>query len=90
MKITRHAPSPCTNCGKMLDAASSPFNDDTPEPGSSAMVCLECGHVMILAEDGKLRDPTDKEIIELAGDRDLVAAQNMLAELKRRYPKDEC
>jgi len=91
--VFRYRPQPCTNCGKVLDAGSRPGDEEyTPEHSKqqghgAAMICLACGHVMIL-EDGTLRDLTDKEIIELAGDRDLVMIQNAILAAKRAADND--
>jgi hypothetical protein len=64
----------CTNCGKALDRAAGIDNDAQPEPGD-ASICIECGHLMVWDENLELRDPTDKEIYELAGDPRIIAAQ---------------
>lgn len=75
----------CLNCGKRLKLASSITTDARPDPGD-ATVCLDCGHVMVFADDLSVREPTDAEVIELAGDADLLATQEMLAALRKEHP----
>src|SRR5215469_11218449 len=71
--------SPCTNCGKILDAATgvTEGNDDTvPSRHQKCFtVCIKCGHVMTFDGDLRLRDLTDEERIDIAGDKRLVAIQ---------------
>jgi hypothetical protein len=71
-------PSPCTNCGKINDAATSVDLDSAkPGPGDIA-VCLYCGHVMAFDEQIRLRNLTDAEVINIAGDPKLVRVGNAL------------
>jgi hypothetical protein len=64
----------CTNCGKKLNAATSPFAQDNPAPGD-ATVCIKCNHIMIFDENMRLRNPTDEEFDEIAGDEEILAIQ---------------
>jgi hypothetical protein len=69
-------PTQCTACDKPIDAAT-PVDDAEelaarPSAGD-ATVCLGCGHIMIYAADLSLRDPTEEEMAEIAGDRRIVA-----------------
>jgi hypothetical protein len=83
-KVQRDArltPSPCTNCGKVLDAANAVKESLSkrrrvvmPSPGDIT-VCISCGHVMAFDDDLKLRDLTAAEIAKIAGDRRLLAIQ---------------
>lgn len=63
----------CLACGAELDCATHP-GIDAPSPGDVS-ICLTCGHIMMFADDLTLRNPTDAEMIMLAGDREIVAAQ---------------
>jgi hypothetical protein len=87
----RTAPSPCTNCGEMLDAASAvnevgrwPHNNqrrfamtdnERPTPGRSVSVCIRCGHLMAFDNELRLRDLTSAEQIAIAGNPVLLAIQ---------------
>jgi hypothetical protein len=83
-------PSACTNCGKMLDGATAVKETDSkrarkvmPDPGSIT-ICLACGHLMVFGDDLLLRDPTPEEIVQVAGDRRILAIQRArgIAEMK--------
>ena len=77
MEIFRYTPSVCPNCGRPLNAGATPTNERPPEPGDVA-ICMDCRHVGIYAEDMHVRNPTDKEVIELAGDNDILLMLEML------------
>jgi hypothetical protein len=59
----------------MLDAASLIGVDgDMRGPrGGDITVCLRCRHVMAYNDDLSLRDLTDKEVVDIAGEPTLVA-----------------
>jgi hypothetical protein len=76
MKTTKMPGARCTNCRCMVTAATDAFDDNAPSPGD-ATVCLMCGHLMIFTKALQLRDPTDAEQIELAGDPRIVAINNV-------------
>jgi hypothetical protein len=79
MKTTRYPPVPCVNCGKLVDSASALDGDHTPKPGD-VTICLDCRHLMVFADDMTLRNPTDEEIVEIAGDEDVVRHMKALGE----------
>jgi hypothetical protein len=79
---TRLPASHCLNCGKQLDAASDLEGERTPCPGD-VTVCIDCGHVMAFADDMTMRALTDAEMIEVAGDCDLLKVQRALAAIKK-------
>lgn len=87
-RTTRMGSSRCTNCGREHDAltSASASGDAKPEPGSMA-VCIICGHVMILDDQLKLRDPTEDELIEIAGDEGLRNAVNALGAARADYER---
>jgi hypothetical protein len=75
-------PSPCTACGKVMDSASiAETGDDPPSPGDVS-ICFYCHHLMAFADDMTLRDLTDEEIRDVAGDPRIVTAMKMLGEFK--------
>lgn len=65
--------SVCLNCGKELDAASQVRDEDRPKSGD-VTVCIGCGHLMAYGDDMVLRELTDDEIIEVAGDPGILEA----------------
>ena len=48
-----------------------------PEPDDIS-VCAYCGHVQVYGADLKFRELTDAEIVECAGDPELLAAQEFV------------
>lgn len=72
----------CVNCGEAINAASGIGNDDTPEPGNIT-ICSECGHLMAFADDLSLRELNDKEMLEVAGDKTILLAQEALAMVRK-------
>ena len=69
--------SRCTACGHDLDRATAVGDigdDPAPERGDFT-VCIRCGHIMVYGESQQLRDPTDDEIKEIAGNPVLLAIQ---------------
>lgn len=84
----RLAASPCLHCGRELNGAASVGEDAAPEPGA-ATVCFFCGNIMVFADDLTLRNLTDAEAREIAGDRRVLAIQAMRALVgpKKAQPK---
>lgn len=66
----------CTACDAPMDRATDVgLGDDTqPEPGDSSL-CFYCGHIMVFADDLSVRDPTADEMLQIAGNPDILAAQ---------------
>ena len=73
-KSTRHKPSPCLNCGKVLDAATGIGNKAKPRAGAIT-ICLACGHIQAYAWDMSFRELTDEEIVAIAGDERIIKFQ---------------
>jgi hypothetical protein len=71
---TRMQSATCTNCHKVVDAASGVGTDDSPDPGDFT-ICIYCGHLMVFADDLTLRELTEDEMVDVAGDRRLLAVQ---------------
>jgi len=70
----------CWNCGKMISAATS-WKDKRPRPGDVS-VCIYCGEVGMFDAFLALRRPTDDEIVMMAGDKDLLLAQEIAGKLR--------
>lgn len=83
---TRTPLSHCLDCGMIVSAgAPSDINAPDyrpPQPGDLA-ICIECAHVMAYDEDLKVRALTDDEVVEVAGDPDMVEAVNKIAAYNR-------
>lgn len=68
----------CLACKHRLDAAQDVYGDQLPSSGDIT-ICLYCGHVMAFADDLSLRELTDEEVREIAGDPRIIAAQRARA-----------
>jgi hypothetical protein len=75
---TRHEPSKCLGCGKLIDTASAIGSKRKPRPGSIT-ICLICGHLQAYGEGLRLRPLTDREMVEVAGDERIIAIQKARA-----------
>jgi hypothetical protein len=76
-KDHRVPPVTCLNCKAVNDGATCVGEEDgTPSPGSIS-VCGECGHIMIYDTDMTLRELTDKEMIDIAGDPRIITIQKI-------------
>lgn len=62
----------CLSCSEIIDAATGP---GSPSPGDIS-VCAHCGHVTVFDDNLKLRAPTDAEVIDIAGNPELLAMQS--------------
>jgi hypothetical protein len=81
---TRLASEPhCLNCNVVVDGARCVDGDGSPSPGDVTM-CIYCGHVMAFSEGLGMRELTDAEMQEIAGDPRLVAVGKAVGLLKRR------
>jgi hypothetical protein len=67
----------CVNCNKLLDGAAAIAGSRGPRPGD-VTVCLDCRHLMVYGDDLQLRNPTDDEIVEMAGTPELILGMKML------------
>lgn len=72
--------SKCVDCGRKLNGAMSVDGDHTPSPGDFS-ICMHCGHFMVFGENLDLRNPTDQEILDIAGDTRVLAIQWARAEV---------
>jgi hypothetical protein len=81
MLTTRLADHHCPNCHTPLSAVTHPTTDATPSDGDYS-VCLYCGHLLVI-EGGHVRNPTDIEMREMAGNPDVVAAVEMAHQFRQ-------
>ncbi len=72
----------CLGCGSTLDAATDPLGDGTPASGDMT-ICLYCGHLMAFGDDLALRELTGAEMIEVAGDKKILAIQAAAAAARK-------
>jgi hypothetical protein len=79
---TRVPEAACLGCGKVMDAASGLGTKRKPKPGNIG-VCLYCGHLQAYGWDLKFRPLTDEEMLEIAGDERIVAANTARAKMFR-------
>jgi hypothetical protein len=68
-------PMRCLNpgCRKMLDAATALATGGI-KPGDVSL-CIYCGHLMVLGDNHRLREPTTAEMHDMAGDPRILQAQ---------------
>ena len=87
-QTTRTPVSKCLDCGRKVDAATfaqaGPIA--APEPNDITL-CLHCGHLMAFADDLTLRELTDAEIHEVAGDKRIIAVQKARGMVMKPKPK---
>lgn len=84
-RTTRHAGTPCPNCGTLLDAATI-FGPDLCAPSEGDIsVCIGCRHILAFNADLSVRNLTDQEMLDVAGDQRLVA----MIELLGAYHKEK-
>lgn len=77
--------TPCPQCGAGLDGALGLTDDAGPKAGDIT-ICLECRAVSVFSDAMSLREPTPDELKKLAGNRDLIAAFDILAAAKSDKP----
>jgi hypothetical protein len=82
----------CLDCGGIVDAASDATSGEparAPQAGDIA-ICFHCQHVMAYGDKpGEVRPLTDQEIIDIAGDKSIVEAQNALGAFHKAGKKLE-
>lgn len=73
----------CLGCGKLFDEATQVGRGNAaPRPGD-ATICLECGHVMMFDKNRRVREPTGRELIDLAGDLRIMMTKFTIEQIKR-------
>ena len=72
----------CPNCGKWVDGATGVSADARPSPGDIS-ICIYCSHLSAYADDLTLRHLTDEEMIEIAGDKHILAAMRAIEQFRK-------
>ena len=81
-------PSPCTNCGKVHNAAGeSPFLAGKPRSGDIS-ICIDCSHIMAFDDNLMLRDLTEEEVVECAGEPEILWVMALLGKYKLKEKGD--
>ena len=83
----------CPNCGAPLNASTCiedmEINKQTrPKPGDLT-VCLYCSHLMAFDDKLGLRALTDDEIVDAAGDGDILAVMEFSAAFRKHKAEKE-
>ena len=81
MTATRLPGCACINCHKLVDGATSVDREQSPTPGDMT-VCVYCGHLMAFDDNLMLRELTDAEIVECAGDPRILLAQKICGKFR--------
>ena len=68
---SRMPESRCLNCGHKFNAAGGVNSEDAPEPGNICL-CIDCGAVMLYAEDLTVRGMTREEMDDLTNDAETM------------------
>ena len=76
----------CLNCGILIDAATSVDHKELPKEGSIA-ICMICSHIMAYDEKVQFRELSDEEILEIAGNKDIIFLINGLGGAKAAWEK---
>ena len=72
----------CPGCNMKIDRATG-ITCEQPNPGDIT-ICLNCGHIMAFKKDLTIRDLTDEEMHDVAGDPRVIAIQKARAEVFRK------
>lgn len=80
---TRTRMTPCPSCGKPLDCATGVDGKSKPKFGDVS-VCLYCGEILSFGMGLVLQPLTDEQMIEVAGDKRILAAQRLRGEVMKQ------
>ena len=79
----------CLNCGHLLSASGTIQDGVSAAPHEGDYtVCLYCSHLMVYRDDLSVRNLTSAEIIEAAGDKDILEVMKF-ASAFREYAANE-
>jgi hypothetical protein len=74
----------CLSCGYSLDGATG-IDGHSPRAGDIS-ICLYCGHLQTYDADLKLCNLTDEQMLEVAGDKNVLRAQELAAQFRKEHP----
>jgi len=77
----------CPSCGHTFDRADSFSGPHRPRPGDIS-ICINCRSLNVFAMDLTVREPTDHELIAVAGDPKIRAMTNAIARVPRPPDSD--
>ena len=87
---TRTPLNHCLDCGYQIDSGSpagGALHDVRPPREGDLAICLNCAHVMAYANDLTMRPLTGDEVVEIAGDPDMVRAVNAIVQFNKEHPR---
>lgn len=67
----------CFSCGYNLHLTRAIGKDAQPKEGDISL-CFNCGHIMAFTEAAEVRELTDQEIVDIAGNKELIKAQKFI------------
>jgi hypothetical protein len=64
---------------------------DTPPPPAEGtfVVCIYCSHLMVFKVDASVRNPTSAEIIEAAGDKDILEVMKFAHAFRKHVANEQ-
>ena len=74
----------CINCHARHRGAINVHDNNAPFPGAVS-ICANCGHLMVFADDMTFREPTEKEVLEMAGNKEILDAMKVRILFKRDH-----
>lgn len=83
---TRTVESHCLSCGEIMTAATAAGHKKIPKEGAIG-ICLYCNHIMIYDAQLKLRDLNDEEMIEIAGNPEILRIMRIKAKADEMWKK---
>lgn len=85
-KTWRTPISKCQACDYKLDSVSSLTEAEAPKPGD-VTICLKCGHLMGFNPNLSVRPLTDEEMLDAAGNKDILDIQTARGALPKDWRK---
>jgi hypothetical protein len=76
--------SVCRGCGKPNDMRTKVGEMGQGPKEGTISICFTCGHITMFAEDLTLRELTDEEMVDIAGDPEIIRVQKARAEYWER------
>lgn len=77
VKDHKMSPASCPNCGEIHDGALNAEGNRKPKWGD-IFICIECHHIGIFDNNLQLRNPTDAEMVDIAGNPAIIRTMRAL------------